>query len=57
MNSENVRTKKGKRLSSFFRDVAEAISGTEQDFTEGKLSRAILLHSGLSKFHLHGCLQ
>ena len=29
----------------FFKDVAEAISGTEQDFTEGKLSRAILLLS------------
>ncbi len=32
-------------LKSFFRDVAEAVSGTEQDFTEGKLSRAILLLS------------
>jgi len=32
-------------LRSFFRDVAEAVSGTEQDFTEGKLSRAILLLS------------
>ncbi len=30
-------------IRSFFRDVAEAISGTEQDFTEGRLSRAILL--------------
>jgi putative MATE family efflux protein len=29
----------------FIKDVAEAISGTEQDFTEGKLSRAILLLS------------
>jgi putative MATE family efflux protein len=45
MNSEIISTKKGKRLSSFFRDVTEAISGTEQDFTEGKLSRAILLLS------------
>jgi putative MATE family efflux protein len=34
-----------KILKSFFRDVAEAVSGTEQDFTEGKLSRAILLLS------------
>jgi putative MATE family efflux protein len=34
-----------KPVSSFFRDVAEAVSGTEQDFTEGKLSRAILLLS------------
>ena len=30
---------------SFFREVNEAVSGTEQDFTEGKLSRAILLLS------------
>jgi putative MATE family efflux protein len=34
-----------KSLGSFFRDVAEAVSGSEQDFTEGKLSRAILLLS------------
>lgn len=33
------------RISTFFRDVAEAVSGSEQDFTEGKLSRAILLLS------------
>jgi putative MATE family efflux protein len=33
------------RLKSFFSNVAEAVSGTEQDFTEGKLSRAILLLS------------
>ena len=32
-------------FKSFFRDVAEAVSGTEQDFTEGRLSRAILLLS------------
>lgn len=32
-------------LKSFFRDVGEAIAGTEQDFTEGKLGRAILLLS------------
>jgi len=30
-------------LKAFFSNVAEAVSGTEQDFTEGKLSRAILL--------------
>jgi putative MATE family efflux protein len=34
-----------KKVKSFFRDVAEAVSGTEQDFTEGKISRAILLLS------------
>lgn len=33
------------KIRSFFNDVAEAVSGTEQDFTEGKLSRAILLLS------------
>lgn len=32
-------------LRSFFNDIREAVSGTEQDFTEGKLSRAILLLS------------
>jgi len=32
-------------ISTFFHDAAEAISGTEQDFTEGRLSRAILLLS------------
>jgi putative MATE family efflux protein len=35
----------GNTLKSFFRDVAEAVAGTEQDFTELKLSRAILLLS------------
>ena len=32
-------------FKSFFGDLREAVSGTEQDFTEGKLSRAILLLS------------
>jgi putative MATE family efflux protein len=32
-------------IKSFLRDIKEAISGTEQDFTEVKLSRAILLLS------------
>ncbi|MBN2632989.1 MAG: MATE family efflux transporter [Bacteroidales bacterium] len=32
-------------MRSFFRDLREAVAGTEQDFTEGKLSRAILLLS------------
>jgi putative MATE family efflux protein len=36
---------KNNKLKSFFSDVAEAVSGSEQDFTEGKLSRAILLLS------------
>jgi putative MATE family efflux protein len=33
------------KIRSFISDVAEAISGTEQDFTEGRLGRAILLLS------------
>ena len=45
MDSENSNIRKEKKIISFFRDVKEAISGTEQDFTEGKLSRAILLLS------------
>ena len=32
-------------IRSFFNDLKEAVSGTEQDFTEGRLSRAILLLS------------
>ncbi|HEX2920559.1 MAG TPA: MATE family efflux transporter [Bacteroidales bacterium] len=35
-------TIKGK-VTSFLRDVREAVSGTEQDFTTGKLGRAIML--------------
>lgn len=44
MNPE-IFPKKLNGIKSFFKDVAEAISGTEQDFTEGKMSRAILLLS------------
>lgn len=33
------------KIRSFLKDVAEAVSGTEQDFTEGRMSRAILLLS------------
>ena len=32
-------------IKSLFSDIKEAVSGTEQDFTEGKLSKAILLLS------------
>lgn len=45
MNPELDLPGKQNRLRSFFNDVGEAISGTEQDFTEGKMSRAILLLS------------
>jgi len=44
-NIIDSRGKNGNRIRIFFRDVVEAVSGTEQDFTEGKLSRAILLLS------------
>jgi putative MATE family efflux protein len=36
-------TKTNGKFKTFFKNVTEAVSGTEQDFTEGKLSRAILL--------------
>lgn len=45
MNSETSDIGKENRFKSFLRNVSEAVSGTEQDFTEGKLSRAILLLS------------
>lgn len=45
MNVENKSPDKRSGLKSFFTDVAESVSGTEQDFTEGRLSRAILLLS------------
>jgi putative MATE family efflux protein len=35
----------GQKLRLFFTDIREAIAGTEQDFTEVRLSRAILLLS------------
>ncbi len=34
-----------KRLLSLWKDIVESVSGTEQDFTKGKISRAILLLS------------
>jgi putative MATE family efflux protein len=45
MGSDHNQTGTGNTLRSFFREIKEAVSGTEQDFTEGKLSRAILLLS------------
>lgn len=45
MSVENQPAENGSRIKSFFNNVAEAVSGTEQDFTEGRLSRAILLLS------------
>jgi len=34
-----------RKLKSFLKDVSEAVAGTEQDFTEGRMSRVILLLS------------
>jgi len=45
MSPVNIKTKTFNKIRSFLRDINEAISGSEQDFTEGKLSRAILLLS------------
>jgi putative MATE family efflux protein len=43
---DQPNSKNGKlTIRSFFNDLKEAVSGTEQDFTEGRLSRAILLLS------------
>lgn len=45
MNSKTTINNNVRQIKSFFSDVAEAVSGTEQDFTEGRLRRAILLLS------------
>jgi putative MATE family efflux protein len=45
MDSVSNQTRAFNKLRSIFHDISEAVSGTEQDFTEGKLSRAILLLS------------
>jgi putative MATE family efflux protein len=45
LHSEHTNIKIPEKLKSFFNNVAEAISGTEQDYTEGSLRRAILLLS------------
>jgi putative MATE family efflux protein len=45
MDAPNMIKGKTNYLKSLFRDIVEAVSGSEQDFTEGKLSRAILLLS------------
>ncbi len=45
MKSEKLSSKFNTRFKSYFSFVSEAVSGSEQDYTEGKLSRAILLLS------------
>ena len=42
---EGIDIPKNNKLRSFINDLREAVAGTEQDFTEGRLSRAILLLS------------
>lgn len=44
MHFEKKNNNKNK-IRSLFSDLREAVAGTEQDFTEGKLSRAIILLS------------
>lgn len=41
----NAFENKLSKTKTFFKDLKEAVSGTEQDFTEGRLGRAILLLS------------
>ena len=44
MKPETVSGKnRNSMIRSFFSDLREAVAGTEQDFTEGRLSRAIIL--------------
>ena len=45
MKKRNPVFRKEGNVRSFFRNVSEAVSGSEQDYTEGKLSRAIMLLS------------
>ncbi|HUX57631.1 MAG TPA: MATE family efflux transporter [Bacteroidales bacterium] len=45
MNSDNISGKNSLKFKSLLKDIAEAVSGTDQDFTEGRLRRAILLLS------------
>jgi putative MATE family efflux protein len=45
MKKLNPVFRKDGNVRSFFRNVSEAVSGSEQDYTEGKLSRAIMLLS------------
>ncbi len=44
-NASTAETASAGRLSGLWKDVREAIRGSEQDFTEGRLGRAILLLS------------
>jgi putative MATE family efflux protein len=43
MSTGKSEIRLGNKFKIFLRNIQEAVSGTEQDFTEGKLSRAIIL--------------
>ncbi len=45
MKSDKITNQTSNKLKLLFSDILEAISGSEQDFTEGRLRRAILLLS------------
>lgn len=45
MDAPDQANGKKNYVTSLFKDILEAVSGSEQDFTEGRLSRAILLLS------------
>jgi putative MATE family efflux protein len=45
MEFPDLVARTGKNIKSLFSDIIEAVAGSEQDFTEGRLSRAILLLS------------
>jgi len=40
-----IKSNTRRKIHNFFKDILESVSGTEQDFTEGRLSRAIFLLS------------
>jgi putative MATE family efflux protein len=45
LTDKKILKQHNSRIRSFLNDIMESVSGTEQDFTEGRLGRAILLLS------------
>lgn len=43
--NNRIKSNTRRKINNFFKDILESVSGTEQDFTEGRLSRAIFLLS------------
>ncbi len=43
--NNRIKSNKRTKIHNFLKDILESVSGTEQDFTEGRLSRAIFLLS------------